>query len=134
MASSAPEGAARPQIPGVPAEETAAAGRASSNAQAWREAASLTRDASPEDLASDAASQEHDRSQRFKNNFEWMAIGGLWLGAVAVAAVGGVWLWHMAAPSRWRWLTGEDVSHLQSIMTAGLLVGVIGNHFKKRLE
>ncbi len=47
--------------------------------------------------------------------------------------VGAVWLWHMGAPEKWRWLKSDDVSHLQSIMTAGLLVGVIGNHFKKRM-
>jgi hypothetical protein len=32
-----------------------------------------------------------------------------------------------------RWLSAEDLSHIQSIVTAGLLVGVVGNHFKKRL-
>lgn len=62
-----------------------------------------------------------------------IAICALWMAASAIAGVGGVWLWHMAAPPCWRWLSGEDVSHLQSIMTAGLLVGVIGNHFKKRM-
>lgn len=65
--------------------------------------------------------------------FENLAIVALWLSAVVIAACGLIWLAHMVLPEKWRWLAKDDVSHLQSIVTAGLLVGVIGNHFKKRL-
>lgn len=126
---------ARPrQIPpGVPQNEQAASGNIDSIGRAYAEYEALTRNASPEDLQKDADFREHGRNQRFRHQFELIAICALWIAAAAIAGVGGVWLWHMAAPDRWRWLKSDDVSHLQSIMTAGLLVGVIGNHFKKRM-
>lgn len=126
-------GAPAPQIPGIPsAEQTALFDNASVD-QAWRETQSLTRNATPEQLQQDASFQEHGRNQRFRHHFEKIAIAALWVAAISIMAVGGVWLWHMGAPEKWRWLKSDDVSHLQSIMTAGLLVGVIGNHFKKRM-
>lgn len=126
-------GAAAPQIPGIPPAEQAASGESASIERAWAEAELLSRNATPEELERDAAQREHDRNQRFRHHFEKIAIVALWVAAFAIAAVGAIWIWHMAAPERLRWLKGEDVSHLQSIMTAGLLVGVIGNHFKKRM-
>jgi hypothetical protein len=122
-----------PQIPGLPDVELAASGSAVSLKNAFAEEASLSRGATPEELAQDAQEKEHHRNQRFRHHFELIAIVALWIAAAAITLIGGIWLWHMGAPARWRWLTGEDVSHLQSIMTAGLLVGVIGNHFKKRI-
>ena len=125
--------ASTPQIPGIPPVEQAASNNSASIERAWAEAEALSRNASPEELQRDAAQQEHHRNQRFRHHFERIAIAALWVAAVSITVVGGIWLWHMAAPTKWRWLKGDDVSHLQSIMTAGLLVGVIGNHFKKRM-
>jgi hypothetical protein len=122
-----------PRIPGIPPTEEAAFGESSSIEKAWAEAEQLSRNATPEQLERDAAEREHNRNQRFRHHFELIAIVALWIAAIAITSVGGVWLWHMAAPVGLRWLKDEDVSHLQSIMTAGLLVGVIGNHFKKRM-
>lgn len=127
------EGASAPLIPGVPQQEQAAASDTASTEQAYDELEQLSRNATPEELQREAQRNEHDRNQRFRGHFENIAICALWAAAVAITLVGGIWLWHMAAPIKWRWLSGEDVSHLQSIVTAGLLVGVIGNHFKKRL-
>lgn len=126
-------GALAPLIPGLPPTEQAASSDSASNEQAFAELEQLSRNASPEELQRDAERREHTRNQRFRQHFEDIAICALWLAALAITLVGGVWLWHMAAPLKLRWLSSEDVSHLQSIMTAGLLVGVIGNHFKKRL-
>jgi hypothetical protein len=120
-------GATTPQIPGLPPTELAASGNRASVKKALAEEESLSQNATPEELKNDADRREHDRNQRFRHHFELIAIGALYVAALAIASVGGVWLWHMAAPLCWRWLGGEDVSHLQSIMTAGLLVGVIGS-------
>ncbi len=126
-------GAEPPRIPGLPAVEQEASGDHASYANAIAEVESLSRNATPDELKHDAERREHDRNQRFRHHFELIAIGALYVAAVAITFIGAIWLWHMGAPASWRWLTGEDVSHLQSIMTAGLLVGVIGNHFKKRI-
>lgn len=129
-----PSGGTAPQIPGVPPTEQAASKDSASNEQAFAEYEQLSRNASPEELQRDADRREHSRNQRFRHHFELIAICALWLAAGAIVVVGGIWIWHMIAPLPRRWLTSEDVSHLQSIMTAGLLVGVIGNHFRKRLS
>lgn len=121
------------KIPGLPAAEIAAAVEGISLEKAIAEVDSLSRNETPEQLERDAQRKEHSRNQRFRDHFEWIAIFALWVAAISITAVGAVWLWHMAGPEKWRWLKGEDVSHLQSIMTAGLLVGVIGQHFKKRM-
>ena len=126
-------GAAAPLIPGLPPTEQAASSNSASNDQAFNELEQLSRNATPEELQREAQRNEHDRNQRFRQHFEDIAVCALWLAAIAIAVIGTVWIWHMIASPEWRWLTTEDASHLQSIMTAGLLVGVIGNHFKKRL-
>ena len=126
-------GASTPQIPGIPPTEVAASNDSALIEQAIAEEEFLSRNSAPEELQKDAERQEHHRNQRFRHQFEYIAICALWLAAIAIVSVGAIWLWHMTAPSNLRWLSGEDVSHLQSIVTAGLLVGVIGNHFKKRL-
>lgn len=126
----------QPIIPGLPETEALAAGDTTASpdvAKAFLEAASLSAGKSPDQLASDAAFKEHDRNQRFRDHFEMLAIFALWASAFAICGIGAVWAWHLVAAPRLRWLSTEDISHLQSIVTAGLLVGVIGNHFKKRL-
>ncbi|NIJ34301.1 hypothetical protein [Sphingomonas oligoaromativorans] len=101
---------------------------------AQQEAADFSSGKSRDELAEEAFRGEHRRNEKFRNHFEVMAICALWLTAIAVTGIGSVWLLHMVLPANRRWLSSEDLSHIQSIVTAGLLVGVIGNHFKKRLN
>lgn len=100
---------------------------------AFQELATLSSGRSPEELEADEREREFSRNQKFKDHFERIAIVALWVFAAAILAVGSIWLWHLLMPPKCRWLTTEDVSHLQSIATAGLLVGLVSNHFKKRL-
>jgi hypothetical protein len=30
-----------------------------------------------------------------------------------------VWLWHLAAPPQWRWLSADEIGHLQSLIFSG---------------
>lgn len=130
----APEDSARPTIPPLsPSEVEAANADVVGPDDAQREAATLSRGKSRKELEEDAFRAEFGRSERFRNQFENLAIFALWGASVSVAVTSFIWLAHMIMPASWRWLTGEDLSHIQSIVTAGLLVGVIGNHFKKRL-
>ncbi|MGN6124803.1 MAG: hypothetical protein ACTHOJ_17805 [Sphingomonas oligoaromativorans] len=101
---------------------------------AQQEAADFSSGKSRDELAEEAFRGEHRRNEKFRNHFEVMAICALWITAFAVTGIGSVWLLHMVLPAKYRWLSSEDLSHIQSIVTAGLLVGVIGNHFKKRLN
>ena len=123
-----------PQIPGLPAVEAEAAADGSNEGDyAQREAAYLSTGRTRAQMAAEAEVNNHDRNERFRNHFERLAIFALWASMLSLGVVGLVWLAHMILPPCYRWLSTEDVSHIQSIITAGLLVGLVGNHFKKRL-
>lgn len=95
------------------------------------EALSLGRGLSKRDLAKEANEAEHDRSERFRNHFERIATWGLYLGAIAILAAAGVWFWHIITP--WHFLEPDQLSHLQNLVTGGVLVSVGTNYMKKRL-
>lgn len=122
-----------PQIPGLPEVESVAAISQATD-QAFAEEQSLTSFRTPEELANIAANDEHDRDRRFKDAFELIAICSLNLGYLAIATLSLVWALHLVLPKDGRWLSAEDLTHLQTLLTAGVLVGVVGNHFKKRLS
>jgi hypothetical protein len=96
------------------------------------EAFSLGRGLSKRDLAKEADEAEHDRSERFRDHFEWLAIRGLYLGAFAIFAGGAVWFWHVITP--WHFLDPDQLSHLQNLVTGGVLVSVGTSYMKKRLK
>jgi hypothetical protein len=128
-------GQSREEIPGLPDFEAAAAlAEPVTNDPAQAEAAQLSEGLTKDELEKRAEVAEHGRTERFRDHFERLAIFALWVSAIAIALVGSVWLLHMVLPCRYRWLSTEDLSHIQSIVTTGLLVGVIGNHFRKRLS
>ena len=120
-------------LPPVEAELAAASVDSLDGDRARAEEAALVAGFTRKQMADRAYRAEHDRSERFRNHFERLAIVALWSMAIAILLIAAVWLLHMILPAERRWLTTEDLSHIQSIVTAGLLVGVIGNHFKKRL-
>ena len=33
----------------------------------------------------------------------------------------GVWLWDMLAPANWRWLSPEEIAHLQALLFSGAI-------------
>lgn len=77
---------------------------------------------------------EDNRTEQFRNHFEWIAIIALWAIAGVVFLMGLFWAFHLVAPACWRWLSKEDLSSIQTILTASVLLGVVSGHFKKRME
>lgn len=86
-----------------------------------------------EQLARRAAHLEDDRQQRFRDAFEVIAICALYLTYFTLSVMALTWAVHLILPRELRWLEAEDLTHIQTLLTAGVLVGVAGNHFKKRL-
>lgn len=127
------DGQPRETIPGLPESEIVLANQNEQADPANLEAIALSGGLSRGELEKLALVAEHGRNEKFRNQFEILAIIALWLSALVIAACGLIWVAHMVLPEGCRWLSKDEVSHLQSIVTAGLLVGVIGNHFKKRL-
>lgn len=120
------------RIPPLSAEEQAAA-VSTNDVQARAEEASLSNYATAEQLADRARQAEADRDQHFKDAFERIAIAALYIGSVIIAILAGVWTLHLVLPVERRWLSVEDLTHVQTLLTAGVLVGAVGGHFKKRM-
>jgi hypothetical protein len=95
------------------------------------EALSLGRGLSKRDLAKEADEAEHDRSERFRNHFERVATWGLYIGALVILLAVIAWFWHIITP--WHFLDPDQLSHLQNLVTGGVLVSVGTNYMKKRL-
>jgi hypothetical protein len=123
--------AVRKFIPQLPEDAVADAPPANAEDTGQEEALSLGRGLSSRDLKKEADEAEHDRSERFRNHFEWLATKFLYGGAVALALIAGVWLWHTITP--WHFLTADQLSHIQSLLTGGVLVSVGTNYMKRRL-
>jgi hypothetical protein len=123
-----------PEIPRGPAlNEKARSAAAGSDNKAQKEEDQLGSKRTPEQLASDAAELEHGRTQRFRDAFEHMAIGALIVGTITILVLAVIWALHLVLSPRMRWLSPEDLTHIQTLLTAGVLVGVVSSHFKKRL-
>lgn len=119
-------------IPRLPEEEAAADVSPVGEADLGQEEAlSLGRGLSKRDLAKEADEAEHDRSERFRDHFERVAICGLYTGAIALLAGAGVWFWHIVTP--WHFLNSDQLAHLQNLVTGGVLVSVGTSYMKKRL-
>jgi len=118
----------------VPPEEAGLASDTDSKAE--QEAQQLASGKSVKTLSDEAEENEHRRDQRFKDHFELISLIALWLIAGAILVSAGIWLLHMLAPAEptcWRWLTDEQVQSLQNALTGIVLVGVLADHFKKRI-
>lgn len=123
-----------PQIPRGPAvREQVRAAASGSDSQARAEAKQIGSGRSVEELAQDAAEQEHGRTQRFREAVERVAILGIYAGALGILILAGTWLINIVLPLDERWLEPEDLAHIQTILTAGVLVGAVGGHFKRRM-
>jgi hypothetical protein len=95
------------------------------------EALSLGRGLSKRDLEKEADEAEHERSERFRDHFERVAIAGLYVGAIALFGGTSVWFWHIITP--WHFLDQNQLAHLQNLVTGGVLVSVGTSYMKKRL-
>jgi hypothetical protein len=121
-------------IPALPASEREAlryGGKSDKRADA--EAESLSADLTEDELASRARRNEHRWQQIFKATFEILVLATLIVLFIAFFMIGVVWLIHMIVPQRYRWLTCDQVTILQDILTGGIVAGLVGEHFKRRI-
>lgn len=95
------------------------------------EALSLSRGVPARDLRREADESDHDRNERFKCHFDRIGIIGLYVLSFAIALAAAFWFWHFVTP--WRFLTDEQLTHLQSLLTGGVLVSVGTSYVRRRL-
>lgn len=116
-------------LPNLPIEE-AVKGR---DFRSDAEAIQLSSGRAPEDLKREAAEAEHNRTERFRDHFESLAIVTLYIAWAIVLIIALVWVYHLLAPPCWFHLPAEQVKQLQWIVTGGVFAGVVGGHIKRRL-
>lgn len=121
------------KIPALSAADAGVLGDSTPNDSATIEAKILGSGRSAAELERLAANGEHQRNERFKDNFEHIAICGLWLAAIVLLALAFTWIWHLLMPDSWHWLQPESVAKLQNIVTGGVLAGVATGHLKRRI-
>lgn len=78
-------------------------------------------------------SNEANRPEDYRDHFERLALWSRYLAWLALITIGGTWAYHLIAPPEWPRLPDEQVSHMQSILTGGVLTGLASGHVKRRL-
>lgn len=97
------------------------------------EAKLLSKNLTEEEIRKRSQAREADRTERFRDEFERIALVGLWVLALAILALFLVWFWHLVAPEAWRWLSDAEIGRVQSIVLGGVLASFALGHIRKRL-
>jgi hypothetical protein len=117
-----------------------------SNDPAIKEALQLSSGKTAKELEEEALKREHERDQKFRDHFELLAIAAMYVLFASLCVFGFVWVLHMILPEQcqptcwWhvccvrRWLTSDQVTILQDIITGGVIGGLLADHFRKRLN
>lgn len=115
-------------------EESALRSDPGSDPQSVQETKQLSSGLPADEIERRSKEREAERTERFREHFERLAVWTLYVVWMVLCALLLVWVYHLVAPpSFWR-LPDEQVGHIQSILTGGLLTNLAGGHLKRRLE
>lgn len=123
----------RRQIPAGIIEEDAPSSVPGEEDAGAREAQQLTRGLAVRDLKREADEADHQRSEKFKDQFELMALFSVWVLFVGFMGFGGVWVFHQLLPAR-GWLSPTQIADIQSLLTGGIITGLVADHVRKRMS
>ena len=118
-------------IPGLPISEEALLN--DSTNLSLKEAQQLSSGKSTDQLAKEAAANEHNRTEGFRDLFDLLIKIGMVLAFGAIIAFSFTWVWHLITPPTWHWLPAEEIAHIQNLVTGGVLAALVSDHFRKRL-
>lgn len=123
------------QLPPLTPEEAAVVNApASEDRRSAAEAQQFATGLPLDQLKKKAEENEASRTEKFRDHFEGLAICTLYLVWLVLIAIGAAWVYHLLAPPHWPRLPDEQVRQLQSVVTGGVLAGIAGGHFKKRIH
>ena len=91
----------------------------SEDKRAQAEEAAVASDESPPSWEEWARGQQTQRRENFRDTLSRIARGSAWIVAALLLATIGIWLFHMLAPQRWRWLADVEVRQIQTILFSG---------------
>lgn len=121
-------------IPGLPDDERIALSlEGDLGDAALKEATQLSSGRSEDELRAEAAENEHNRNENFRDLFNDLVSIGMMCAFVAVLALAAVWVWHLLTPCQLHWLSRDQIDHIQGMITGGVLAALVGDHFKRRL-
>lgn len=100
---------------------------------AIKEAKQLTEGKTAEQIATEAAQNEHERNEKFRNHFEKMAVVALWIAFLILVLMVMSWVSHILLPSCYHWLTTEQLAKVQNLVTGGVVASLAVGHLKKRI-
>lgn len=71
----------------------------------------------------------------FKNkedkHFHWVRILFIWVASIILMVMGGIMAWHFIAPTKWRWLSEQEIVNLKNMAVTGILGAVLGKFGNK---
>lgn len=124
----------RKSLPEPPPEEMAALQPLPGKTNGGREEEKfLDRGLEIDELEHEAQVAEYNRSKKFRNHFEWLALRTMDALFAMLGILGTVWVLHLILPEKRRWLTPDQVIIIQDILTGGLIAGLLADHFKRRM-
>lgn len=101
---------------------------------AAQEAKQLSSGRSVRDIRREAEESDHDRSENFRDHFEKAIIFMMWVVMLGFLGLALVWAINMCIHTDLRWLTEDQMHDLQGVLTGGLLIGLVGDHVKRRMN
>jgi hypothetical protein len=119
-------------IPALRPNDAALLGPSGSRDAGTLEAKQLASGRSREELARDAERAEHNRTERFRDHFERIAIWSMYAIAAVFAIVAFTWVYNLVMPVSLHYVTDDQVGKLQNIVTGGI-IGVLLAHMKRRI-
>ena len=114
--------------------EVVEAGDGGSDDMSDSEAQQLSKNKSADDLRKEAEKSEFKRNEGFKQHFGIITVVALYAMALGVLLFGFTWAWHILAPHCMHWLEPDELGRIQSIVTGGVLAGLIADQFRKRMQ
>lgn len=118
-----------PKIGTLRAEEAAALGYRDDKADL--EANLLGAGSDESEIRKRALHDDYDRAKIFKNHFERVSIGVLYVAAIGLLSMAITWIVHVIAPQH-GWLSHDQIDTVQNLLTGGILAGAFADHFRKR--
>lgn len=111
--------------------------------QAAKEAAQLASGAAIKDLEREARENEHRRTQEFRDHFELLSLGMLYVLFLGFIILAAAWVLHLVLPEKSQtgdyvyylhaWLTKDQLDDISGVLAGGVIAGLVVDHFKRRM-
>ncbi|GER00805.1 hypothetical protein JCM17845_14280 [Iodidimonas gelatinilytica] len=98
-----------------------------------REAEQISQALDEKEIKKRAAANEHNRNEKFRDNFELYAIMALWVTGVVILLLLITWALHILLPEEFHWLSSSQLEKVEHLSIGGIIASLGVGHIKKRL-